>query len=133
MREPQDILEFRMILENTYTWAKRVFKPLIATYIDQWKFAYAIDIPAVATVEKQRRQQTLELSRSALRLALSSLDTQPSLESHDDSFRSVTNSVIDLCDRFVQDVQRVIEEELKRSSGSKRRARTPSRNSRKQR
>ncbi|KAF4946031.1 hypothetical protein FGADI_11535 [Fusarium gaditjirri] len=136
MTEPRDIVNFRTILENTYTWAKRVFKPLIATYIDQWKSACAIDIPIPANTEKERRQQRLELPRCALRLALASLDTQPSLKSHDDSFCYVTNGLIDLCDRFVQDVDRVIEEELKRSSGEKprassckntrRRARTPS-------
>nr|RBQ93888.1 hypothetical protein FVER53263_21161 [Fusarium verticillioides] len=133
MRDPEDILKFRIILENTYTWAKRAFKPLIATYIDQWKFAYAMDVPGIANTEKQRRQERLGLSRCALRLALSSLDAHPNLESQDDLFGSVTNSVIDLCDRFVQDVERVIEEELKHSSGGKQRARTPSKHSRKQR
>ncbi|KAI7759957.1 hypothetical protein LZL87_010379 [Fusarium oxysporum] len=143
MTEPQDILKFRLILENTYTWAKRVFKPLIATYIDQWKFACAIDIPSAANTEMKRRQERLELPRCALRLTLASRDAQPSLKSHDGSYHSVTNSLIDLCDRFVQDVDRVIEEELKRSSGDKqrasscnttrRRARTPSEQSRKPR
>lgn len=37
MTQPRDIVRFRLILENTYTWATRVFKPLIATYIDQWR------------------------------------------------------------------------------------------------
>ncbi|EXK33501.1 hypothetical protein FOMG_10775 [Fusarium oxysporum f. sp. melonis 26406] len=143
MTEPQDILKFRLILENTYTWAKRVFKPLIATYIDQWKFACTNGIPSAANTEMKRRQERMELSRCALRLALASRDAQRSVQPPGFSYRSVTNSLIDLCDRFVQDVDRVIEEELRRSSGDKqrasscnttrRRARTPSEQSRKPR
>ncbi|SCO86238.1 uncharacterized protein FRV6_10365 [Fusarium oxysporum] len=143
MTEPQDILKFRLILENTYTWAKRVFKPLIATYIDQWKFACTNDIPRAENTETKRRQERLELSRCALRLTRASLDAQPSVQRPEFSYDSVTNSLIDLCDQFVQDVDRVIEEELRRSSGDKqrasscntarRRARTPSEQSRKPR
>ncbi|KAF5548644.1 hypothetical protein FMEXI_4647 [Fusarium mexicanum] len=131
MTQPQDIIKFRLILENTYTWAKRVFKPLIATYIDQWKFACAKDITVM-----NRRQERLELSRCALRLTQASLQAQPSLKSREDSYISITNSLVDLCDRFVQDVDRLIEEELKGSRGgrqrapssstTRRRARTPS-------
>jgi hypothetical protein len=141
MTEPQDILKFRLILENTYTWAKRVFKPLIATYIDQWMFACSIDIPSAANTEMTRRQERLELSRCALRFTLASLKAQPSLEPNYGSYLTVTNSLVYLCDRFVQDVDRVIEEELEllsrdkqrasSSNTSRRRARTPSEQSRK--
>ncbi|KAH7478258.1 hypothetical protein FOMA001_g9138 [Fusarium oxysporum f. sp. matthiolae] len=143
MTEPQDILKFRLILENTYTWAKRVFKPLIATYIDQWKFVCTNGIPSAENTETKRRQERMELSRCALQLTLASLDAQRNVQPPDFSYDSVTNSLIDLCDQFVQDVDRVIEEELKRSSGDKqrtssynttrRRARTPSEQSRKSR
>ncbi|KAI1017792.1 hypothetical protein LB504_003824 [Fusarium proliferatum] len=136
MTVPQDILQFRLILENTYTWAKRVFKPLIATYIDQWKFACIDDIPSAAYTESKRRRERLELSRCALRLTLASRDAQPGLQPGSDSYRSVTKNLVDICDRFVQDVDRLIAEELKRSnegnkrasssSSTRRRARTPS-------
>ncbi|KAF5651441.1 hypothetical protein F25303_4093 [Fusarium sp. NRRL 25303] len=141
MTVPQDILQFRLILENTYTWAKRVFKPLMATYIDQWKFACIDDIPSAAYTESKRRRERLELSRCALRLTLASRDAQPGLQPGSDSYRSVTNNLVDICDRFVQDVDRLIAEELKRSSegnerassssATRRRARTPSEPSRK--
>ncbi|PNP79787.1 hypothetical protein FNYG_06880 [Fusarium nygamai] len=141
MTEPQDIIKFRLILENTYTWAKRVFKPLIATYIDQWKFACLTDITSDEKKAMRRRQERLELSRCALRLTQASLHAQPDLKSREDAYLSITNSLVDLCDRFVQDVDRLIEEELKRSIGGKqkasshsttgRRARTPSEPSRK--
>ncbi|KAF5690609.1 hypothetical protein FDENT_3773 [Fusarium denticulatum] len=141
MTEPQDIIKFRLILENTYTWAKRVFKPLLATYIDQWKFACAEHITIDEKTGMKRRQERLELSRCALRLTQASLHARPDLKSCDDSYPSITNRLVDLCDRFVQDVDRLIAEELKRSSRGKqrapsssttrRRARTPSEPSRK--
>ncbi|RKK27472.1 hypothetical protein BFJ68_g16462 [Fusarium oxysporum] len=141
MTEPRDIIKFRLILENTYTWAKRVFKPLIATYIDQWKFACAQDITDDEKMRMKRGQERLELSRCALRLTQASLHAQPPLKSHEDSYISITNRLIDLCDRFVQDMDQLIKEEVKRSSGTKkrssssnttrRRARTPSEPSRK--
>ncbi|KAF4415995.1 hypothetical protein FACUT_12948 [Fusarium acutatum] len=141
MTVPQDIHKFRLILENTYTWAKRVFKPLIATYVDQWKFACIDDIPSAAYTESRRRRERLELSRCALRLILASRDAQPGIQPGSDSYSYVTNKLVDLCDQFVQDVDRLIEEELKRSSEGKkrassssttrRRARTPSEPSRK--
>lgn len=141
MTVPQDILKFRLILENTYTWAKRVFKPLIATYVDQWKFACVDDIPSAAYTESRHRRERLELSRCALRLTLASRDAQLGLQPGSDSCRSITNDLVDLCDRFVQDVDRLIAEELKRSSEcskrasssstTRRRARTPSELSRK--
>ncbi|KAM0337696.1 hypothetical protein ACHAPU_011526 [Fusarium lateritium] len=31
------VVEFKLMLENTHTWATRVFKPLLATYIHKWK------------------------------------------------------------------------------------------------
>ena len=102
MTVPQDILQFRLILENTYTWAKRVFKPLMATYIDQWKFACIDDIPSAAYTESKRRRERLELSRCALRLTLASRDAQPGLQPGSDSYRSVTNNLVDICDRFAE-------------------------------
>ncbi|KAI6777465.1 hypothetical protein HG530_001410 [Fusarium avenaceum] len=31
------VVEFKLMLENTHTWATRVFKPLLGTYIHKWK------------------------------------------------------------------------------------------------
>ncbi|KAF9773210.1 hypothetical protein IL306_009021 [Fusarium sp. DS 682] len=140
MTEPQDILKFRLILENTYTWAKRVFKPLIATYIDQWRFACSV-IPGVVKTKMARRQEGMELSRCAIQFILRSLDSRPRLESDDDVYFGAALRLADLCDTFVRSMDRMIEEELKSSSldnrasssskGSRRRARTPSEQSRK--
>lgn len=35
-----DISKFRAILENLHTWAMRVLRPWISTYIDQWRARY---------------------------------------------------------------------------------------------
>ncbi|KAF5650747.1 hypothetical protein F52700_289 [Fusarium sp. NRRL 52700] len=126
MTEPQDIVKFRLILENTYTWAKRVFKPLIATYIDQWKFACTENITVDKSTGMNRRQERLELSRCALRLTQASIHAQSDIKSCDYSYLSITNSLVDLCDRFVQDMDRLIENELNRSKGDKQRARSSS-------
>lgn len=37
----KDIIEFNMLLENIYTWAMRVFKPLVASYLNQWKHIHS--------------------------------------------------------------------------------------------
>jgi hypothetical protein len=36
-----DILAFQMIIDNAHTWATRVLKPLIATYIEQWRHIHS--------------------------------------------------------------------------------------------
>lgn len=76
MTIPRDIVKFRLILENSYTWATRVFKPLITTYIDQWRFVHSrggLD-PTSATIALACRQQAMELSGSALPLIQGVLD-----------------------------------------------------------
>ncbi|SPJ71774.1 uncharacterized protein FTOL_01502 [Fusarium torulosum] len=37
MTNLRHVVEFKLLLENTYTWATRVFKPLLGSYIYQWK------------------------------------------------------------------------------------------------
>jgi hypothetical protein len=66
MTDPHDIIKFRLILENTYTWATRVFKPLITTYIDQWSYVYSDAGTDSAHSAMTRRKQKMELSKSAL-------------------------------------------------------------------
>ncbi|KAF5554655.1 Zn(II)2Cys6 transcription factor [Fusarium mexicanum] len=92
MTVPQDIVKFRLILENTYTWATRVFKPLITTYIDQWRFVHSrggLDSTS-ATLALARRQQTMELSGSVLPLIQGVLDRQSNLELDDSLHHRLT-------------------------------------------
>lgn len=115
MTEPHDILKFRLILENTYTWAIRVFKPLVATYIDQWRFAYPADSQSLANMARARQQHKLELTRSTVRSIQCALDPQLNSKAGKDWHRGVSMRLRDLCETFVQDVDQMIEEELESS------------------
>lgn len=84
MTEPRDIVKFRLILENTYTWATRVFKPLMTTYIDQWRFVYSDGGLNSSNVAMVRRQESIELSRNALPLIQGTREHQSNLEADDD-------------------------------------------------
>jgi hypothetical protein len=35
----EDIIKFEAILENIHTWATRFLKPLLSTYIDEWRYS----------------------------------------------------------------------------------------------
>ncbi|KAH7227378.1 hypothetical protein BKA60DRAFT_506402 [Fusarium oxysporum] len=129
MTEPHDILKFRLILENTYTWAIRVFKPLVATYIDQWRFAYPADSPSLASMARARQQHKLELTRSTVRSIQCALDPQLNPKADKDWHRGVSMRLRDLCETFVQDVDQMIEEELESSRRSARGASKQSRGS----
>ncbi|EXL50371.1 hypothetical protein FOCG_08671 [Fusarium oxysporum f. sp. radicis-lycopersici 26381] len=102
MTEPEDIVKFRLILENIHTWATRVFKPLITTYIDQWRF-----------VHSPSSQQRMELSRSALRFVQRALDGQPDPED-DDLDQDANMRLMELCDTFVQAAHQIIDKKLER-------------------
>ena len=36
----EDAAKLQIILENTHTWAMRIFRPLISSYIDTWKYIH---------------------------------------------------------------------------------------------
>ncbi|KAF4338041.1 hypothetical protein FBEOM_8046 [Fusarium beomiforme] len=112
MTEPDDITKFQLILENTYTWANRVFKQLMATYIHQWRSAFASSIssPSAANTELARRQERMELSRCAFQFIEHSIEAHPNLDGG--LHHTVTTRLMDLYDKFVQDVDRIIEQQL---------------------
>ncbi|KAI1042501.1 hypothetical protein LB505_010892 [Fusarium chuoi] len=127
MTKAHDILKFRLILENTYTWAIRVFKPLVATYIDQWRFAYSTDDPSLAGITRAREQDRLELTRSTVRPIHRALNPELNPKAGKDWHRGVSMRLRELCEAFVQDVDRMIEEELESSRRSTRGASKQSR------
>ncbi|KAF4490278.1 hypothetical protein FAGAP_10943 [Fusarium agapanthi] len=92
MTIPKDIVKFRLILENAYTWATRVFKPLITTYIDQWRSVHSrggLDSTS-ATLALARRQQAMEFSGSVLPLIQGVLDRHSSFEPDDSLHHRLT-------------------------------------------
>ncbi|KAF4483506.1 hypothetical protein FAGAP_11740 [Fusarium agapanthi] len=131
MTEPYDILKFRLILENTYTWAIRVFKPLVAAYIDQWRLAYPADSPCLASMTRARQQDKLELTRSTVRSIQCALEPELNPKAGKDWHRGVSVRLRELCETFTQDVDRMIEEELESWRRSTRGASKSSRGSKK--
>ncbi|CAF3541645.1 unnamed protein product [Fusarium graminearum] len=124
MTEPHDVVKFRLILENIHTWATRVFKPLITTYIDQWRF-----------VHSPTSQKRMEFSRSALRLLQRAMDGQPDPED-DNVDQDVNMRLQELCDTFVKAAHQIMDEKIMKqhsknlqdstSKCSRQRTRTPS-------
>ncbi|CAG1959553.1 unnamed protein product [Fusarium graminearum] len=114
MTNLEDVKKFRLILGNTYDWATQVFKPMMNTYIRQWKFFYSEDGRSFATAAMEREQQRKELSRKALRFVLATLGDEKDLNADDDLRRAAKLRLVDLCDRFVQDTDQIIAEELEK-------------------
>ncbi|KAG7402458.1 hypothetical protein LZL87_014135 [Fusarium oxysporum] len=114
MTDLEDVKKFRLILENTYDWATQVFKPMMNTYIRQWKFVYSETGRSFATAAMEREQQRKELSRKALRFVLAALGDEADLDADDDLRRAAKLRLVDLCDTFVQDTDQIIAEELEK-------------------
>lgn len=132
MTDLHDIQKFRLILENTHTWAARVFRPLISTYVEQWRYAHSHDYTKEAMV---RQEERLQLSRTARRYILGIMGDQIDLNADDDLRHDAISKLVDLCEKFVKDTDRVIDEELeaarlkgekkkKKGASSKQRRRT---------
>ncbi|EXL96037.1 hypothetical protein NOF04DRAFT_9932 [Fusarium oxysporum II5] len=91
-----DIMAFQMIIENTHTWATRVFKPLIASYIEQWKHIHsgqktgmAADLLLTAKSEAFR-QKTIEKRRLVVPMVRDLLDAPAGMELDDMAHKKVT-------------------------------------------
>lgn len=110
MTDLHDIQKFRLILENTHTWAARVFRPLISTYVEQWRYAHSHDYTKEAMI---RQEERLLLKRTALRYILGVMGDQIDLDADNDLRHNATTRLVDLCEAFVKDADRVIDEELK--------------------
>ncbi|KAF4986185.1 hypothetical protein FGRMN_10951 [Fusarium graminum] len=123
MTQSRDIVRFRLILENTYTWATRVFKPLIATYIDQWRLAHcrvkgadsAYSTPESSPRRSPRlrpvdaRGKSLEWSRVRTRIArLQEGISQPEMCSSSAKSDAEDDDIIIASDRWREDINKLI-------------------------
>lgn len=104
-----DILKFRAILENTSTWGTRIFRPLMAKFINQWQIMYNRACAKAAMIHQQER---IELSRGVLQLVNRVLSSQPHREGCESSHEVIKKNLINLCDSFIRDVDRVIEDKV---------------------
>ncbi|KAK2616639.1 hypothetical protein QQS21_000462 [Conoideocrella luteorostrata] len=119
MTKLDDIIQFQLILENTHTWAMRVFKPLMASYIDQWKFVHCQ--AGVADTALLHRQQMIERCRHIIPLIQSYLDKQGGIEIDDTGHSRVTPLLMGLLvqqifsaerQSLVDDMDRIITKKL---------------------
>src|SRR5690349_20538779 len=119
MTDLHAIQEFRLILENTHTWAVRVFRPLSSTYVEQWRYAHSHDYTKEAMT---RQEERLQLSTTACRYILGVMGDQIDLNADDDLCNNATTRLVDLCHAFVKDADRVIEEEIEAARPKKGKA-----------
>ncbi|KAF4126547.1 hypothetical protein GMORB2_0283 [Geosmithia morbida] len=63
MQNRGDVIRFQAILENTHTWAMRVFKPLIASYIGQWRRVFHDSSEAAEDDSRLEQQLVIESHR----------------------------------------------------------------------
>jgi hypothetical protein len=63
MTNLRHVVEFKLMLENTHTWATRVFKPLIGIYIHQWKLETRRTDDRAISVASTPAQRDLDVSR----------------------------------------------------------------------
>ncbi|WZH42278.1 uncharacterized protein QYS62_003269 [Fusarium acuminatum] len=90
MTKIRDIREFQLILENTHTWAMRVFKHQISVFIDQWRVVHCSAEPDFTNASMARRDESTNLSRGSVSMIQSWLDRQPSVELDDRSNTALT-------------------------------------------
>ncbi|KAH8657834.1 hypothetical protein BX600DRAFT_439019 [Xylariales sp. PMI_506] len=84
-----DIVKFKTILENAYTWATRVLRPWISLHIDEWAFACTRDT-VVVPGDDEEAIVSIESQEEALRYeALCSTKSNPIAEA-----RKVTTSLL---------------------------------------
>ncbi|KLO95091.1 uncharacterized protein Y057_6682 [Fusarium fujikuroi] len=91
-----DIIAFQMIIDNAHTWATRVFKPTVASYIQQWKHIHSEQKPGTMTDLLQTseshalRERNIEQRRLVAPLIRDLLDAPVGMELDDMAHKKVT-------------------------------------------
>ncbi|KAF5251709.1 hypothetical protein FANTH_3319 [Fusarium anthophilum] len=80
-----DIMAFQMIIDNAHTWATRVFKPIIASYIEQWKH-----IHGEQKTESHALRENIEQRRLVVPIVRDLLDAPAGMELDDMAHKKVT-------------------------------------------
>jgi hypothetical protein len=123
MMNVKDVVEFQLILENTHTWAMRVFKPLISSYIDQWRHVHLS--PSIDTEPENaallRQQERIERCQTVMPVIQGLLETHSSMEIDDSKHSKVTPLLMGLLvqqictserQAFASEVERIINEKI---------------------
>jgi hypothetical protein len=102
MTKLADVVMFQMIVDNAHTWATRVFKPLISSYIEQWQHVFDESNVSQTTghnpffLSKKRREKTVEQRRAILPIVQGLLDDQATMELDDMANKKVTPLLLGL-------------------------------------
>ncbi|KAF5675096.1 hypothetical protein FCIRC_7569 [Fusarium circinatum] len=80
-----DIMAFQMIIDNAHSWATRVFKPIIALYIKQWKH-----IHGKQKTESHALRENIEQRRLVVPIVRDLLDAPAGMELDDMAHKKVT-------------------------------------------
>jgi hypothetical protein len=102
LADMMDILKLQAILENIHLWATRSLKPLLSTYIDQWKYRFLTKNTAVEDSEtlskilKKEKITPVDLSlllRNVVKMALDMDPNHSATSSRDIYQRSVVEEI----------------------------------------
>ncbi|PNP78790.1 hypothetical protein FNYG_07932 [Fusarium nygamai] len=91
-----DIMAFQMIIDNAHTWATRVFKPLIASYIEQWKHLHSdqeagtVADLLLSSESRALREKNIEQRRLVVPIVRDLLDAPIGMELDDMAHKRVT-------------------------------------------
>ncbi|KAF4461146.1 hypothetical protein FALBO_12064 [Fusarium albosuccineum] len=104
MTKIKDVVKFQLILENIHTWAMRVFKPLISSYIDLWKLVHSDGSPSIAALVRRRR--LMERCQTGTPIVQGILDHLSSVQLHGPESAQITPLLIGLLVQQVQESER---------------------------
>ncbi|KAF5722921.1 hypothetical protein FMUND_2278 [Fusarium mundagurra] len=96
IRNLTDIMAFQMIIDNAHTWATRVFKPLIASYIEQWKHLHSNQQTGtgedllLSSESRALREKNIEQRRLVVPIVRDLLDAPVGMELDDMAHKKVT-------------------------------------------
>ncbi|KAG9495565.1 hypothetical protein J7337_013815 [Fusarium musae] len=129
MTKLADVAMFQMILDNAHTWATRTFKPLMASYIEQWQYVFDESTVSESSghnsaffLSKKRREKTIEQRRAIVPLVQGLLDDQATMELDGMANKKVTPLLLGLMmhqicslekESIASEVDRVVSQKLK--------------------
>ncbi|KAF5989367.1 hypothetical protein FBULB1_1009 [Fusarium bulbicola] len=97
MTKLADVVMLQMVLDNAHTWATRTFKPLMASYIEQWQYVFDESITggtlghsSAFSLSKKRREKTVEQRRAIVPMVQGLLEDQATMELDDMANKRVT-------------------------------------------
>ena len=123
-----DIVKFQAILDNIHTWAMRMFRPMVSSHIEQWKYVHCHPtLSSQATAAelwkaKEKRQQVLEERRTVVPIVQNLIEDHEKLQLDESSDHAITPLLLGLLmhqicsgqrEQIRQQVERAVEDQLK--------------------